>query len=105
MKRYTLYLGLNDKDTKTQKINTIEAFKIVSDLIARHFDGGTVYDARGIYRHDNGDIVVENTLRIEILEFENSIFEDVKSVVKTLKDVFNQETVAVQIENVQSDLW
>ena len=105
MKRYTLYLGLNDKDTKTQKISTIEAFKIVSDLIARRFDGGTVFDARGIYKHDNGDIIIENTLRIEILEFENSIFEDVKNVVKMLKDVFNQESVAVQIEDVQSDLW
>lgn len=27
MKKYILYLGLNDKDTKTQKVSTLEATK------------------------------------------------------------------------------
>jgi hypothetical protein len=26
---FTLYLGLNDKDTKTQKIATVEAYKLI----------------------------------------------------------------------------
>ena len=105
MKRYTLYLGLNDQHTKQQKIDTIEAFKIVSDLVAKFFDGGTIFNATGIYKHDNGTIVVENTLRIELLEFNNPIIEQVKEFTKILKTVFNQESVAVNIENIQSELW
>lgn len=30
IKKFTLYLGLNDKETKMQKIATVEAFKIVT---------------------------------------------------------------------------
>lgn len=105
MKRYTLYLGLNDKDTKTQKIDTIEAYKIVENLLASMFDGGTIFNAHGVYKHDDNTIVIENTLRIEILEFDNSILDNVREFVRILKNTFNQESIAVQIENVQSDLW
>ena len=105
MKRYTLYLGLNDQHTKQQKIDTIEAYKIVSNLIAQRFDGGTIFNAQGIYHHDDGSIVIENTLRIEILEFDVSIIDSIKEFVSTLKEIFNQESVAVQIEICNSELW
>ena len=105
MKRYTLYLGLNDKDTKTQKIDTIEAYKVCQNMCADFFGGGTIFSAKGVYKHDDGSIVIENTLRIEVLEFNNSIREQVRDFVGTLKSVFNQESVAVQIEQVNSELW
>lgn len=34
MKKFTLYLGLNDKETKCQKIATVEAYKIVKKPFA-----------------------------------------------------------------------
>ena len=68
MKKITLYVGLNDKDTKQQKIETMEAFKIVSNLVTVFADGGTIYSARGIYKHESGEIVIENTLRVELIE-------------------------------------
>ena len=37
MKRFTLYMGLNDKDTKTQQISIVEAYKIVSNILASDF--------------------------------------------------------------------
>lgn len=101
MKKHTLYLGLNDKDTKTQLINTIEAYKIVSNILAADFGGGTIFEAQGIYKHDDGTIVFEKTLRIEILFAETS---QIKTLVNTLKKVFNQESVAVQEENITSEL-
>lgn len=105
MKRYTLYLGLNDKDTKAQKIDTIEAYKIVENLCASMFEGGTIFNARGVYKHDNGTVVTENTLRIELLEFDNSILENVREFIRILKVTFNQESIAVQIETCNSELW
>lgn len=105
MKRYTFYLGLNDKNTKTQKIDTIEAYKICQNMCADFFGGGTIFSAKGIYKHDDNTIVIENTLRIEILEFDGSIYERVRNFVGTLKSVFNQESVAVQVETVNSELW
>ena len=101
MEKFTLYLGLNDKDTKTQQIGTVEAYKVVSNLIARDFDGGTIYEARGIYRHDSGEVVEETTLRIELLF---TTLEKVKNLVGILKKAFNQESIAVQRETITSEL-
>jgi hypothetical protein len=101
MKKHTLYLGLNDKDTKTQLINTIEAYKIVSNILAADFGGGTIFEAQGIYKHDDGTIVFEKTLRIEILFAETP---QIKTLVNTLKKIFNQESIAVQEENISSEL-
>lgn len=101
IEKFTLYMGLNDKDSKIQKISTLEAFKIVSNLIAARFDGGTIFEADGIYKHDNGSVVIEKTLRIEILF---ASLEDIKILVHDLKEIFNQESIAVQHEQINSCL-
>lgn len=102
IKKFTLYMGLNDKDAKVQKIATVEAYKIVSSLIANRFDGGTIFEAQGIYKHENGTIVTEATLRIELLF---AAKDDVRDFVNLLKEMFNQESIAVQEEDIASDLW
>lgn len=101
MKKFTLYLGLNDKEAKMQKIATVEAYKIVSNMIAARFDGGTIFEANGIYKHENGTIVTEKTLRIEILFAEK---QQIVEFVNMLKMVFNQESIAVQEETICSEL-
>lgn len=102
MKKFTLYMGLNDKDAKVQVISTIEAYKVVSNIIAKDFGGGTIFEAQGIYKHDDGKIVFEKTLRIEILFAEEP---QIKALVAELKKIFNQESIAVQVEDINSDLW
>ena len=102
MKKFTLYMGLNDKDLKVQVISTIEAYKVVSNILAKDFGGGTIYEAQGIYKHDDGKIVFEKTLRIEILFAEEP---QIKALVAELKKIFNQESIAVQVEDINSDLW
>ena len=101
IKKFTLYLGLNDKDTKVQMISTLEAYKVVSNILAKDFDGGTIFEAQGIYKHDDGTIVIEKTLRIEILFAE---LPQIKILVELLKKMFNQESIAVQEENIESSL-
>lgn len=115
--KFTLYLGLNDKDTKAQKIATVEAYKIVSNIIANRFDGGTIFEAVGIYKHGDGTLVKETTLRIELLYFEErdedgklkvtieQFTEMVRDFVATLKEIFNQECVAVDKSDIASELW
>ena len=102
IKKFTLYMGLNDKDSKVQKISTLEAYKVVSNIIAAEFGGGTIFEAQGIYKHDDGTVVFEKTLRIELLF---AAKEKVKELVEQLKRMFNQESIAVQEESIDSDLW
>ena len=99
MKKQTLYIGLNDKDTKTQKIDTLEAVKIVSNILTEYADGATIYNATGIYRHDNGDIVIENTLRVELIEADAGRLAE---AVKIIKTVLNQESIIIQNEIINS---
>lgn len=99
--KFTLYVGLNDKDSKRQEIATEEAIKTASELVANQLGGGTIYSARGIYQHEDGTIITENTLRIEIL-FADA--PDVLKLVADLKQKFNQESVAVQFETIYSEL-
>ena len=95
----TLYIGLNDKDTHMQKIDTMEAVKVVTNLITKYADGCTVYNATGVYRHDNGAIVIENTLRVELFDCEDTA---INAIIDTLKAVLNQESIIKQTEIVNS---
>ena len=101
MEKYTLYLGLNDKDKKVQIIGTLEAYKIATNILMQYTDGATIFEANGLYKHENGEFVVEKTLRIELLFVTE---KQVQDIVKQLKVVFNQESVAVQKETVNSQL-
>lgn len=101
MEKFTLYLGLNDKDKKTQLINTVEAYKICNNILLHYTDGATIFEANGIYKHDDGQYTIEKTLRIELLFIEE---KDVKEIVKSLKQAFNQETIAIQKQMINSYL-
>lgn len=100
--KYTLYIGLNDKDSKVQKISTVEAVKIVTNLCTTFTDGATIFEADGVYKHDDGTIVIEKTLRVELLFIDK---QSVRQIVNTVKQILNQESVAVQHEVVDSELW
>lgn len=90
-KQTNLYIGLNDKETKAQKIDTIEAYKIVYNILLNNgINGATIYNAMGIYKHDNGDVVFENTLKVELIEATSQAVE--KSITE-IKKAFNQESV------------
>lgn len=101
MNKTILYLGLNDKDTKTQKIDTIEAYKIVENIIlSKEITAYTISQAQGLYRHENGDITRENTLMIILLDTPQ---KSIDKIVDTLKTIFNQECIGVEQSVVNVD--
>lgn len=99
MKKITIYVGLNDKNTHCQEISTLDAFKIASNLFADTTGGATITEARGVYTHDDGTIVIEPTLRCEIF---GANMEQVKSAAGQLKILLNQESVAIEETEVNS---
>ena len=102
MKKITLYIGLNDKDSKQQEITTIDAYKLVSNIIGV---GCTITEGRGIYKHDDGTIVTEVSLVVELLDFDNTLDKAwVNDKVKQITHLLNQESVAVQEQRVKSEL-
>ena len=96
--KYTLYIGLNDKDSKMQEISTTDAYKMIGALVG----DCTIQEARGLYTHADGTTVLENTLIVQIIDFAGNM--DVAPVVDTIKTALNQESVAVIREQVDSKL-
>lgn len=92
--KYNLYIGLNDKDSKQQEIFTLDAYKIVGDC--------TIQEARGLYTHRDGTKVLETTLIVQVIDFDNTL--DIIPVVNSLKTALNQESIAVIREQVDSKL-
>ena len=102
MDKYILYVGLNDKDTKTQKINTLSAYNIANNILLNYVEGATVTQSKVIYKHNNGNVVIENTLIIELLFTDKTTVE---TIAKELKMALNQASIAIQKQTVESYLF
>lgn len=98
MAKIILFMGLFDKDSKAQEISTLDAYKIASNLLCEYIGFGTITEACGVYTHENGEIVQEPTLRIEVSDVD---LESMKRLALALKSAFNQESIGFEI--VKSD--
>lgn len=98
------YVGLNDKDSKTQLIDSITASHIIENVFSRHkVDGATTSFARGIYKHSDGTVVTEETILVQVFEFGEPI--DVAAICEDLKAFLNQESIAVEKLETNSQLY
>lgn len=80
-----LFVGLFDQTSKAQEISTLDAYKIASNLLTDIIGFGTITEAVGIYTHNDGTIVNEPTLRIEVSGIE---LEPMKKACYSLKTGF-----------------
>jgi len=91
MKTIKFFLWLNDQTTKQQEINTVNAYKIAMNMIGSYFGGWTIEEWKGFFKHEDGSIVIENTLIIT-----TATDLDYKDFVEDLKRTFNQESIMIQ---------
>ena len=102
MNKFNLYVGLNDKDTKKQEIATLEAYKVVTNIIASNdVTGFTIYEANGYYVHDDKSISIEKSLKIEMMFIELDV---IQNIIKDIKKALNQESIILQTEKIKSEL-
>lgn len=102
MNKYILYVGMNDKDTHRQNITVLSAREVIMNTITGNgLDGATVSEAIGLYKHNDGTIITEQTLRVEILFATD---KQIKDICDTLKRVLNQESIAVEKQVINSTL-
>lgn len=102
--KYTFFIGLNDKDTRTQNITTLAARDIVERIFISHkVEGATISEGRGVYRYDNGDISGETTLIVTVFIFGEDI--NVSAICNDLKTILNQESIAVEKRETESALY
>lgn len=95
--RYTLYVGLNDKDEKIQLIPVELAEEIIMEIVG----DCSIERIHGCYTHENGARVFENTLKVSIL-FRSEA--EIEQYVAAIKRRLNQESIAVCREITESAL-
>lgn len=93
MRKYIMSIGLNDKDTKQQEVNTLDAYKVVMNIFASTTGGATVHEGMGCYTHDDGNIVIEKSLIAYIYTEEH---DKVLEAAEAIKTALNQECVALE---------
>ena len=97
MYEYTLFIGMNDKDTHKQKLST-EEFK---ERIANTLGDCTIREgATGYYTHNNGIRVIEKSL--EVTKFGGSK-RSIVNMVKQLKQILNQECIILKTQVSKSE--
>lgn len=94
MTTVNLYIGLNDKDTKRQELSNLEAKAEISAILFKHFPYGfTLQECQGMYKHNDGTVVCENTIKVILFDYNIGLVPD---AVKDLKEKLNQECIAVE---------
>lgn len=99
MKKTVFYVGLNDQDARRQLVTTEAAAEEIARIFFEHVGGATISTARGIYTHDDGQRITEETIIAEV--FGAIKKADRVQLVRELKTAFNQETIAVNVERVR----
>lgn len=96
MIKYNIYLGLNDKDTLKQKIDTTKARKEVYNILLKNnIKAYTIYLVNGVFTNEKNEITKEKTLKIEVLDIKK---DDILESIKEFKKVLNQESVLLEEE-------
>lgn len=95
--KYVLYIGLFDKDTKKQEIKTEVAKETIKRILLKQGISGMTIPktADGVYSHENGEIVQEPSVMVELLFVERI---QIVRAMDELKVALNQETIAVQVQ-------
>ena len=100
MTKYTIYCGLNDKDTQNQIINTDCRLQIAKNIVVTTIGYGTISLASGVYTMNADKMVIsENTIRIELCDIS---VKQIQALCIQLKDAFNQESVLIEKTEIDS---
>ena len=98
-KKYTMYLGTNDKDTLRQEIPTEKIREEMDQICMKYVDGYTVTAAEGYYRDPNGHISNETTL---IYVFIDTDIHAIQKIMDEALVKFNQASILLEESDSKS---
>lgn len=101
--KYNIYIGMFDKDAKTQVLSNTDFLNTVRKIMRlKNIDNYTIYKCKGHYKHDNGKIVCEPSINVEIIEHENwSNFLYIEDLKSELCIKLNQESVLITKQELE----
>ena len=97
-KRYTIYVGLADRNEYEQKVSFEKASSLVSNVCRNYNMSFSLVLQKGGYFHHNGQFVDETSLAVSLINADKHLVDEVAS---DLCCFFNQESVMVTCEKIQ----
>lgn len=99
MYKYNIYVGMFDKDTKTQVLSNTEFLNTVRKVMRYNFiDNYTIIKAKGHYKHTDKTTVCEPSIIIDIII---SYELDTDFIKTQLCKFLNQESVLITKQEIQ----
>lgn len=72
-------------------------------FVTHGVEGATISGGQGVYKHEDGTIVVEQTIIVQVYEFGDPI--NIGGICGDIKTALNQESVAVEQTETDSALY
>ena len=98
-KKYTMYLGTNDKDTLIQEIPTEKIREEMHEICMKYVDGYTVTAAEGYYRDKDNNVSYETSL---IYVFIGTDIQAIRKIMDEALVKFNQGSILLEENRVKS---
>ncbi len=102
--KYTIIMGLNDRETLMPVADFATAQLEVAGRLAQLETGATITRGMGAYKHEDGRVVVEESVIISVIDFDGSFKSKAQAFCDGLKRDYNQESLAVETAQVESKL-
>ena len=97
-KRYTITVGLKDKDEKIQKVQTEKILRLVNNCCKGYGMAFSSYLQDGGYIHENGEYVLEKSICIVFIDPDKKLVEEIG---KDLCAFLNQESVLITVDEIE----
>ena len=94
-----VYIGLNDLETKDQKLETDRYVSILKKICQAHEVPFSFNVNEGGYMHDNGEFTEEKTIVLTFIDVKQ---ETVDEVAKEACVLFHQESVLVTVDQIHA---
>lgn len=98
-KKYTMYLGTNDKDTQKREIPIKEIQEQMHEICMKYVDGYTLTLSDGYYKDENGKQYREVSL---VYVFIDAPIESMKKIMDEALVKFNQSSILLEETNSKS---
>lgn len=98
-KKYTMYLGTNDKDTLVQEIPTEKIRAEMHEICMKYVDGYTLTVAEGYYRDPDNNLSHETSL---VYVFIDTDIHAIKKIMDEALVKFNQSSILLEENSSKS---
>jgi len=102
MYKYNIYIGMFDKDTKTQVLSNTEFLNTVRKIMRLYnIDCYTIYKCKGHYKHEDGKTVCEPSINIEYITEYDLYKNYFIGIEDSIKRLLNQESVLITRQKLE----